>query len=472
MLFRSPGTYTIRAEAKGFRTVEHSGVLVEVGQNIRVDLVVQPGEQTQTITVTGEVPAINTTDSTLGGTVNNDVVNSLPLNGRNFERLLQLRPGVVTAVGSSTGAMSTNGRRTGHDVLLVEGIAAISQTVGTTVLNSGYRGGDAASILPIDSIQEFNTEQNPKAEYGWKEGSVINVGVKSGTNSLHGTAYAFGRDASATDAGNPFRAVGVDPVTPATLEQFGASAGGRIIRDKLFWFASYEGLRATLGDVSINTIPESISTGDPTRSMVDACNTLKSTGKTISPLSAQISGLNTTCVVSPSSATFENLFPFNPTTSTSRSSFDEQPAAGQRALQSRLRDWRSPPFERHVLRVEINAARQLRFAATAGPRATARNGAWKRPSLRMSRCMPGLTWTPSSTWVNNFRLGYAVIKARTIPGDGKIMRPIPAHRLRHQYGFGGSRVQRARNTQHHHHGFQRLAGCRPRSGRVADPKAM
>jgi hypothetical protein len=67
----TPGTYTVRAEAKGFRTVEHSGVLVEVGQNIRVDLVVQPGEQTQTVTVTGEVPAINTTDATLGGTVSN-----------------------------------------------------------------------------------------------------------------------------------------------------------------------------------------------------------------------------------------------------------------------------------------------------------------------------------------------------------------------------------------------------------------
>ena len=71
----TPGTYTVRAEAKGFRNVEHSGVLVEVGQNIRVDLVVQPGEQTQTVTVTGEIPAVNTTDSTLGGTVSNQSIN-------------------------------------------------------------------------------------------------------------------------------------------------------------------------------------------------------------------------------------------------------------------------------------------------------------------------------------------------------------------------------------------------------------
>src|SRR5205814_9677434 len=97
----TPGTYTIRAEIKGFRTVEHSGVLVEVGQNIRVDLVAQPGEQTQTVTVTGEVPAINATDATMGGTVSNEAINSLPLNGRNFQRLLQLRPGVVTPVGGT-----------------------------------------------------------------------------------------------------------------------------------------------------------------------------------------------------------------------------------------------------------------------------------------------------------------------------------------------------------------------------------
>ena len=93
------------------------------------------------------------------------------------------------------------------------------------------------ALLPIDAIQEFSTEQNPKAEYGWRDGSVINVGVKSGTNSIHGTAYAFGRDASATDASNPFTHI----VTPATLEQFGASAGGPSSK------ISFSGLRPMKG---------------------------------------------------------------------------------------------------------------------------------------------------------------------------------------------------------------------------------
>ncbi len=90
-----PGTYTVRVAAKGFQTTEQGNVLVQVGQNVRVDLVLQPGEQTQTITVTGEIPAIDTTDAQLGGTVSNNLVNSLPLNGRNFDRLIQLTPGVV-----------------------------------------------------------------------------------------------------------------------------------------------------------------------------------------------------------------------------------------------------------------------------------------------------------------------------------------------------------------------------------------
>ncbi len=94
--------------------------------------------------------------------------------------------------------------------------------------------------MPIDAIQEFSTQQNPKAEYGFRDGAIVNVGVKSGTNSIHGTAYAFGRDASATDASNYFAGA----VTPATLEQFGATAGGPVLKDKLFWFAGYEGLRA------------------------------------------------------------------------------------------------------------------------------------------------------------------------------------------------------------------------------------
>ena len=398
----TPGTYTVRAEAKGFRPLEHSGVLLEVGQNVRVDLVVQPGEQTQTITVTGELPAVDTTDAMLGGTVSNQSINALPLNGRNFQRLLQLRPGVVTSPGAATGGASTNGRRIGNDVMVVEGITQIDQTIGNTgIMNTSYRGGDSSSVLPIDAIQEFNTEQNPKAEYGWKDGSVISVGVKSGTNSVHGTAYAFGRDASATDAANYFSTPGVTAVTPATLEQFGATAGGPIIKDKLFWFAAYEGLRDLVGDVVVSTIPSDISVGDPTKSMVDACNALGRTN--VSPLSAQLSGLPAgSCVPQPASSTFENLFPYNP--SASNNFAPGLPSTG--------------PLNNGLFKIDydLNQRQHLNgmYYVSKAEQVTASAGEllpqWElNVGLDVQMYGGSWTWSPNSAWVNDFRTGYVYL---------------------------------------------------------------
>ena len=142
--------------------------------------------------------------------------------------------------------------------LLVEGIPLIgpSQWHRPPSIRV-YRTGDANSLLPIDAIQEFNTEQNPKAEYGWRDGSVVDVGVKSGTNSLHGAAYAFGRDAQAFDAGNAFPAAGA--TTPASHRRpWSSSVRSRadcIIKDKLFWFMGDQGLRMTLTNPFVDTIP-------------------------------------------------------------------------------------------------------------------------------------------------------------------------------------------------------------------------
>ena len=423
----NPGTYTVRAEAKGFRSVEHSGVLVQVGQNIRVDLTVQPGEQTQTVTVTGELPEINTTDATLGGTVSNQAILSLPLNGRNFERLLQLRPGVVTPVGAGTGDQSTNGMRTGADLTMIEGLSQMSPSTGASVLNASYRTGDASSLLPIDAIQEFNTEQNPKAEYGWEPGSVINVGVKSGTNSLHGAAYAFGRDAQATDAANYFSTPAFPGATPATLEQFGATAGGRIIKDKLFWFAGYEGLRTTLGDVAVDTIPTDIATGDATTSMVDACNALKVAGKTISPLSAQLAGLNTaTCTVTPSSSTFENLFPFNATASTS---FSPGLITTGPLNNGFIKADYIVSEHNHVSGMYyVSKANQL-VSYAVGQLEPQWRGAVPTDAQMFNAAW---TWTPSSAWVNDVRGGYAYVHNQTTSGDVNM---IPSNPYPQGYGF-------------------------------------
>jgi hypothetical protein len=403
----TPGTYTVRGEAKGFQAVEHTNIMVEVGRNVRVDLILQPGTQTQTITVTSDLPSIDTTDSTLGGTVNNQAINALPLNGRNYQRLLGLRPGVVAAIGTGTGSESSNGLRGGENVTLIDGLVTMAQQSGGSVLNTSYHQGDSTSLLPVDAIQEFNVEQNPKAEYGWRDGAVQNIGVKSGTNGLHGTAYAFGRD-TPWDAANFF----VGRAVPISLEQYGATAGGKIIKDKLFWFLGYEDLNYTVGDSATPSIPISIGlpTPNPALSMADACNSLKSTGKAINGLSAQIAGLThfqagdpASCAVSPSSSTFENLFPFNATSS----QFFSPPITTVN------------PIHNGIAKVDynVNATNHISGMFFIGyanstvqldPNQIAPQ--WENQQLALVHDEAGTwVWTPNSTWVNEFRGGVALL---------------------------------------------------------------
>jgi hypothetical protein len=409
----NPGTYTIRAESKGFKVQEHSGVLLEVGQNLRVDLVLQPGEQTQTITVSGEVQAINTTDATLGGTVSNIEINALPLNGRNFDRLLQLRPGVVTSVGGgSANGPQTNGRRNTDNQLRVEGIAGMAQAQGSDILNATYRTGDADSLMPIDAIQEFSTIQNPGAEYGFRDGGFVNVGVKSGTNSIHGTAYAFGRDASATDAKNPF----TQTVTAATLEQFGATGGGRILKDKLFWFAGFEGLRLSVGDPTTVTIPVDVGTGTPTAAtsnMVDVCDFLTTPGNGgINPLSQALAGIT---VAAPGNCTITNnggkagVFPFSTTGKLN------PPLVTTGPLNNGL-------FKGDYILSSHHHFSGLYFVskstAQANSQTTQIEPQWETNAINNVQQYDGSwTWTPNSIWVNDFRMGYVFMNNATAYAD-------------------------------------------------------
>ena len=432
----TPGAYTVRGEFKGFQTVEHANVIVEVGKTIRVDLTLQPGAQTQTVTVTSEAPSVDTTDATLGGTVENSVMNALPLNGRNFQRLLELRPGVVTSVGGSSGTASTNGLRTGDDLQLVDGIAAFAASTGNSVLNSGYRAGDSTSLLPIDAIQEFNTAQNPKAEYGWKAGSIVNLGIKSGTNTIHGTAYAFGRDTS-LDAANPFLFNNTSLRTPLELEQYGATAGGPIVKNKIFWFAGYEGLRWAAGVTTLSTIPEDVFDATDTtnlNSMLNACNFLASKtaiGKgvaannnlpggynaigvagpngSVNALSAQISGISINPVTGCSvSSAGENFFPTNNTTSTSYNPNLTSTSPGNNGI-----------FKGTYHISDHNEVSGMFFRAqqneqVAGPVSST----WGTFVPAQTQAFDGLwTWTPNSTWVNEFRGGLAYLNNQTLATD-------------------------------------------------------
>jgi hypothetical protein len=193
-----------------------------------------------------DVPLVNTTSSTLGGTLSNEEINDLPLNGRNYENLLQLRPGVIRYPGGGFSTTSANGLRAEDNAYYIEGLFNSEPYSGQAIVNGAGIAGDSATILPIDSIQEFNLQQSPPAEYGWKPGAVVNVGLKSGTNKVHGSGFIFGRD-GALDARNYFNTA---PATklPRTLEQFGGSFGGAIVKDKAFFFGAYEGQRYNVGN--------------------------------------------------------------------------------------------------------------------------------------------------------------------------------------------------------------------------------
>src|SRR6202047_4345397 len=262
-----PGTYTVRVELKGFKTFERKNILLETGKDVRVDAVLTTGSMTETVTITEEVPMVDTTSTTLGGTIANEVINELPLNGRNYQNLLTLRPGTMIYPGGGPWTQSTNGIRPEDTSYIVDGITNDEAFMGLSVTNAAAVLGDAATLIPIDAIQEFNTQVNPKAEYGWKPGAITSVGLKSGTNQIHGSAYAFGRSDSfdARNYFNHFNQNGsLQAKTPVELEQYGATAGGRIIPDKLFWFGGFEFRNYTVGNsVPVNAPSTAVITSGP-----------------------------------------------------------------------------------------------------------------------------------------------------------------------------------------------------------------
>src|SRR5258705_3213558 len=265
----APGLYRVVAEAAGFKRVERTSVRLEVAKDLRIDLALPAGQLSESVTVTDEPPAIETTNTTLGGTFSNKSINDLPLNGRDFQNLVVLRPGVQRSPGGGFLSISSNGNRPEDNNFIVDGTDNNDPYYGTTVINAKGVQGTPGSILPIDAIQEFNAEENPAAEYGWKPGAIINLGLKSGTNDFHGSGYYFHRN-NMFDARNYFNPK-PDPQKKLLLHQYGFSAGGPIIRKKLFIFGAYEGVRTQVGNSEILTSPATVSLGgDPANSIPDA----------------------------------------------------------------------------------------------------------------------------------------------------------------------------------------------------------
>jgi Carboxypeptidase regulatory-like domain/TonB dependent receptor len=389
-----PSTYTIRAEAKGFKTVERSGIVLEVSGNLRVDLVMQPGEQTEKVTVTEALPLVETTNAELGGTLQNQVINDLPLNGRNFENLLDLRPGVTKYPGNSGWTQSTNGGRPHDNMFLVEGVNSNDPWMAQSIMNAVMAAGDAGTILPIDAIDEFKTEVNPRAEYGWKPGAVVNVGVKSGTNNYHGTAYAYGRD-GAWDARNFFN----PPPGPAAnldVEQFGASFGAPLIKDKLFYFLNYERQHYDVGNPTTHTSPiTAAGVGSAAQNLIASC--LAAASRTA--LSLQLAGLSATCTPL---SNYPGLFPVN----NGPTQFNNTSLETVNTVNSGV-----AKVDYHLS--DKNTLSGMYFISP-GDGTFVDNATTEfdpnRLTLQHARAQVGSgswTWVPNSTWVNELRVGYS-----------------------------------------------------------------
>jgi hypothetical protein len=421
-----PGIYKIRVESQGFKTVERPGIQIEVATDVRADFALQPGEVSETVIVNEEVPLVNTTSSTLGGTLSNSEINDLPLNGRNYENLLQLRPGVMRYPGGGFSTTSTNGLRAEDNAYFVEGLFNSEPFSGQGIINGAGIAGDSATILPIDAIQEFNVQESPAAEYGWKPGAVINVGLKSGTNSLHGSAFAFGRD-GVMDARNYFNcasspcAFGQSPApkNDRTLEQFGGSLGGAIIKDKVFFFGAYEGQRYDVGNSfggitspSMVSMPANgtcllLASGDCADSIPDAIKDLQLSGVPISAASLQVAG----CSMSGGTVTCNGKgFPTNnnPTINIVNG-FPNQVGVDNAIGKVNYNINQSNSvsgmyfFGNNSGTVEDFPELQSDWRSQIHTRAQVVGGNW--------------IWTPSARWVNEARIGYNRLYQPTLPGD-------------------------------------------------------
>src|SRR6266852_1222245 len=247
------GNYRVTATQDGFQTQVRSGIVLNVGREAVVDLVLSVGAVSQTVEVTGQAAAIETTNATISGLVDPDQLRNLPLNGRSVDKLALLSPGAianlsqnnVTAMGFGM-RLSVDGGRQDANVFLID---------GTVVNDHDIAGPNSAAgqALGVEGILEFRVlTHNFSAEYGRNSGAVVSQVTRSGTNDFHGSAYEFVRN-NVFDARNFF--------SPGSLpafrrNQFGAAVGGKIVKDRIFFFANYEGLRQRKGVTTISSVPD------------------------------------------------------------------------------------------------------------------------------------------------------------------------------------------------------------------------
>ena len=246
------GSYEVQAQQSGFQTEVRSGITLTVGRESVVNLGLKVGQISDKVTITAEAPLVESTTSAMSSLVDERSIRDLPLNGRSYDQLALIQPGVVTMGAGLAGAAFDYGTGVRFSVSGSRSYANSFMLDGTDINDhaNGTPGGAAGTNLGVDGILEFkiNTSVSP-AEYGRSSGGVIAAVTRSGSNSLHGSAFLFKRNNNLDSPGYFDEVVngGTGSTAPYRQSQYGGSLGGPIRKDKTFYFGTYEGLRRGVG---------------------------------------------------------------------------------------------------------------------------------------------------------------------------------------------------------------------------------
>jgi hypothetical protein len=267
-----PGAYRLQVSKLGFKTLIKPDIVLNIQDALSINFTLPVGAAFETVTVEGGASMINTTDASVSTVVDQTFVKNMPLNGRSFQTLINLSPGVVAIPSNpfNGGQFSINGQRGSSNYWMVDGVSA-NVGIGATGSGTGNGLGGALgsfsamggtnSLVSVDSMEEFRIQTSTYApEFGRTPGGQISIVTRSGTNQFHGTLFDYVRN-DVLDANNWFNGVNILNATPRpkaaeSQNDFGGVLGGPIIKDRTFFFFSYEGLRLQLPETGLSTVPD------------------------------------------------------------------------------------------------------------------------------------------------------------------------------------------------------------------------
>ena len=432
-----PGEYSVTTERSGFPKVVRTGITLQIAQVARIDVTLQAGGLTETVEVVGAASLLDTQTSSRGLVIDQKKIVDLPLNGRDYNQLALLSPGVLPgtprlASVNFKGVLNVNGNRTFNNVFLLDGVDNISYS-------NSFRGENVQLVQPsIEALQEFKIQTNAySAEFGRSSGAVVNATIKSGTNTIRGSVYEFLRD-DALDANNFFSNALGAPKPKRERNQFGVAIGGPLVRNRTFWFADYEGLRDAEGVPRVRQVPTAAEkAGIFSSVVVDPF----AAGRPAFPQNAQGQwviprerwdpvGAAIVAQIPDPNVAGSTIYASTPVTDTRQDQFDVRI------------DHQFAPRVTFFGRYSFVDTLTFRPAPLPGLAEGSFNDAFGANDNRSQGLALGLTWTASSNLVGDFRFGYArgdyytnppnfgidgaaEIGLRNVPNDPSIVGGIP-----------------------------------------------